>query len=375
MSPRHRPANRRVVILIATAGLLVLVLSVVEGGEPTANDAGHAISLWSSASSQTAWSTPIPMPLRATAKLSGPAAQGGMGPRLLAQAAAAAQAISYYGVRVITWRASAAGGAWPGARAGTVMVDVRHVGGQPSDAVFGITPKLLPLLDAHYAVTYLGTGTAEGRRAWIVEALRGDGTVAAKFWVDSVTNLPLRRQVFLSGSQPVSQDALTGLKVGTPGSGVGQARLATPKPWSDRLGPAQLANLQATGWPVPGPRSAGLDLLEATQSVTAAGKVVDLSYSDGLSVVSLFLQRGQLPAVLSGWQRIRLDGDRVYVRDPAQPDLTWSASGYVFTVVADAPAPVVTAMVNTLPHDRSPGFWGRMKRGLKRLLSWVDPFA
>jgi sigma-E factor negative regulatory protein RseB len=92
-------------------------------------------------------------------------------------------------------------------------------------------------------------------------------------------------------------------------------------------------------------------------------------------VVSLFLQRGELPAVLSGWRQITLAGHRVYVRDPAQPDLTWSAGGYVFTVVADAPAPVVADVVNTLPHDTPSGLWGRMERGLKRLLSWLDLFG
>ena len=40
----------------------------------------------------------------------------------------------------------------------------------------------------------------------------------------------------------------------------------------------------------------GLTLFDARQSSTAGGRVVDLAYSDGLSVVSLFVQRGRLPA-------------------------------------------------------------------------------
>ena len=30
--------------------------------------------------------------------------------------------------------------------------------------------------------------------------------------------------------------------------------------------------------------------------------------------------------------------------------------------------------MNALPHQGGLGFWDRMKRGLRRLLSWVNPF-
>jgi sigma-E factor negative regulatory protein RseB len=118
----------------------------------------------------------------------------------------------------------------------------------------------------------------------------------------------------------------------------------------------------------------GLTLFEASQSATATGKVVDLAYSDGLSVVSVFVQRGQLPAALPGWRETDLSGNRLYVSNPGEPDLIWSAAGFVYTVVAAAPATTVAAVVNALPHQAQPGFWGRMKRGIRRLLSWVNPF-
>ena len=149
---------------------------------------------------------------------------------------------------------------------------------------------------------------------------------------------------------------------------------AASRPWADQLGTTQLAALRASGWPVPGPMPGGLALFDARQSATAAGRVVDLAYSDGLSVVSLFVQRGRLPAALPGWRQTDVNGYRLYVSNPGEPDPTWSAGGFVYTVVAGAPAPTVAAVVNALPHEAGLGFWARMKRGLRRLWSWINPF-
>jgi sigma-E factor negative regulatory protein RseB len=116
-------------------------------------------------------------------------------------------------------------------------------------------------------------------------------------------------------------------------------------------------------------------MFDARQSATATGRVVDLAYSDGLSVVSLFVQRGRLTATLRGWRETGLGGNRVYVNNPGEPDLTWSAGGFVYMMVAGAPAPTVAAAVDALPHQAEPGFWGRIKRGLQRLWSWINPFG
>jgi sigma-E factor negative regulatory protein RseB len=110
------------------------------------------------------------------------------------------------------------------------------------------------------------------------------------------------------------------------------------------------------------------------QKTTSSGTVLDLSYSDGLSVISLFEQRGNLAARLAGWQQTTLDGHVVYVTEPDQRSLTWSSHGMVYTLITDAPAQTVAAAVGTLPHDAPPGFWKRMSRGLAKLASWANPF-
>ncbi len=378
------PAGRRAVIAAGVIGLLVSGLSAAESG---AGQARHLVQRWPAG--------PPGKPAGAAAgRVSKRALAAGI--RMLDQAARAAGRTSYQGVQVISWRQLGGGAGWLGPGVSTVTVDVWHrqdVGtltrvtappggtwsdltdapaGQPADGLLGLTPALVGVLSAHYAVACTGTGTAGGRPAMIVEALRGDGSVAARFWLDKATRLPLRRELFDSRAHLISSDGFDQLTLSTPAA---KPAAGPFRPWAEQLGPAQLAGLRAGGWPVPRLLPGGLTLFDASRAGTAAGNVVDLAYSDGLSVVSLFVQRGQLPAALPGWHQTGLRGNRLYVKDLGEPDLTWSGGGFVFTVVAAAPAPTVAAAVNALPHQAEPGFWGRMKRGVLRLLSWVNPFG
>ncbi len=545
------PAGRRAVIAAGVIGLAASVLAAVEGSAGPARDLA---------------------PRRPARQAGGPAdarlvhGNGALtaGLRLLDQAARAARQTSYQGIQVISWRTPAGGNGWLGSGASTVTVDMWHRSGggtftrmatpssgtwsspasQPPDGVLGLTPALIGLLGTHYTVRSAGMGSVDGRPARIVEALRRDGSLAARFWLDRATKLPVRRELFDPRAHLISDDDFVSLTLGVPsarrasgaparassaprasagapvspsgrvfsggpvppsgsasltrpgaqpvtgariaisipaavsipglstalapvgsipaagspagsspagsspagsspagsspagsspagsnpavggssvgGSSVGGSSVGSNpvgsnpaagspagsspagsnpaagsspaarspavgrpaavsgrtafRPWADRLGPAQLAALRGGGWPVPGPLPGGLTLFDASQAAMATGKVVDLAYSDGLSVVSVFVQRGQLPAALPGWRDTDLSGNRLYVRNPGEPDLTWSADGFVYTVVAGAPARTVAAVVNALPHQVSLGFWGRMKRGIRRLMSWVNPF-
>ena len=366
------------------------------------------------------------------------------GIRLLHQAVQAARRVSYQGVQVISWRAPGGSGAWLGSGESRVTVDVWHRYGvgtltrvaapsrtwsgldhdqasQQPAGMLGLTPALIGLLCAHYTVRPDGMGSDDGRRARIVEAFRENGSLAARFWLDSATKLPLRRELFDPQARLISDDDFVGLalgarsarrafagsppprrRVGTaapaagavpagppapaapphrlaphcrtahrghrrltcwpaaapsggdmrialgiPAAGLPRARRWPPasprpgqrpairpiddpapadrpaaayRPWADQLGPSQLASLRAGGWPVPGPMAAGLTLFDASQSATATGRVVDLAYSDGLSVVSLFVQRGRLPAALPGWHETDVSGNPLYVSNPGEPD-------------------------------------------------------
>ena len=63
----------------------------------------------------------------------------------------------------------------------------------------------------------------------MVEARREDGSLAARFWLDQVTRLPLRREVFDSGAHLVSEDVFIDLKVGASAANYGPAGRPRPR--------------------------------------------------------------------------------------------------------------------------------------------------
>jgi sigma-E factor negative regulatory protein RseB len=323
-----------------------------------------------------------------TTDVTAAAARAGL--RLLSMAAAASATVPYSGEQVVAWWGP--GGAstsviqvWH-SRHGSVLTHVTSMGtaasggssaattagGQDPDGILGLTVQMLSLIRAHYAVAAAGRGMADGRPARLVELHRSDGTLAARFWLDSATGLPLRRETFDAKARMVSEDAFIDLQIGA--SALRGMPAPAVQPWSARLGQAQMSRLRADGWLAPKALPDGLVLIAAHQATTTAGAVIDLDYSDGLSVVSVFVQRGNLPAALPGWQEVKVNGREVYASDPSQQSLAWSARGFVYTVIAEAPVRTVSEVVAAMPHDDRPGFWHRISRGMRRLASWANPF-
>jgi sigma-E factor negative regulatory protein RseB len=341
-----------------------------------------------------------PRPL--TGQAHGPAQAAGL--RLLREAAQACRSLRYQGVEVAWWGpASQTGGdtsvvqVWhqpdgqaltqaPGAQVLTqtpAAVRGRGQHHQPvsplgsSDpnldeaGVLGMSTRLVSLLAANYVVAVAGRGQVAGRPARIVTVRRPGGGVAAWFWLDSATGLPLRKEMFDARARLISSVTFAEVDIGR--SAAGGEPVRTVRAWHTTLAPGQLARLRARGWPLPGPLPGDLTLIGAKESSTSAGPVVDLDYSDGLSVVSIFVQRGYLPARLSGWSQVALAGHRVYANDPDDLCFAWSARGFVYTLIAAAPRQTVGQVVVALPHDDNPGWLAQLKHGLHRLLSWVRP--
>jgi sigma-E factor negative regulatory protein RseB len=100
--------------------------------------------------------------------------------------------------------------------------------------------------------------------------------------------------------------------------------------------------------------------------------VVDLEYSDGLYVVSLFAQRGTLAASMPGWRQVSVGGQRAFVSGHS---VTWAVPGFVYTMIADAPPQTMTQVVGALPRDGSPGVLARLGRGFIRIASVINPFG
>jgi sigma-E factor negative regulatory protein RseB len=314
--------------------------------------------------------------------------------RLLGQAAVAARAVPYEGMEVLDGWAQAGpttavmrvwhtpGGVtltqavapvpeWSG-EVPHIMLPVSSIGGQTlaGTAMLAMSPRLVSLLSRNYRVMAAGWGLVAGRLARIVTARWPGGGLAARFWLDRATALPLRRQTFDAAGQLISDAAFVQVRLGR---AAGRSPAAGVRPWGDALVAAQLTALRAQGWPLPGPLPGNLVLLGVRQELTVTGRVLDLDYSDGLCLVSVFMQRGHLPARMPGWSEVMLRGREVYADNSAGQGIAWSARGFVYTVVAAAPAQTVGRVIAALPHDGNPGFMARLSRGLHRLLSWLSP--
>ena len=276
-------------------------------------------------------------------------------------------------------------------------------GGASPEGVLGVTGALVNLLENHYVVAYDGAASAVNRPVQVVAARRADGSLAALFYLDQATKLPLERRVFDTSANVIDSSLFINVQIGTTvGERQAQALCAKPQAapeqadqaggWTFPIPPAKLLVLGKSGWRVPSVLPGGLTLFTGAQTMQAdtaaseaeqteqteqagqAGPVLDLGYSDGLYVISLFEQRGKLATKLAGWQKTTEGGRIVYASGSAQRSLTWSGNGMVYTLIADAPTQTVAAVVDALPYDKPPGFWKRMSRGLSRLASLVNPF-
>jgi len=173
-------------------------------------------------------------------------------------------------------------------------------------------------------------------------------------------------------TKPPGPSATSGAKASAKASAGATATTPSGSGWSAVTAPAQLlAGLNKQGWRLPVSLPGGLPLYSAARSTTTAGQVLDLGYSDGLSVVSLFVQRGTLAQRPAGWQQVSLPGHQVYV---AGHSIIWTGGGFVYTMLADAPPVVVTQVVASLPQNTAPGFFDRIMRGFRRLAAVANPF-
>jgi len=327
--------------------------------------------------------------------------------RLLRQAAQATDATAYSGVQYLCSWGSDGGST-------SVVVEVTHVPGSGSMVAVRPTPgsggirvyekestegspgigapdlaggrgQALALLERKYDLGLGSTEDVAGRPADVVEVRRPDGSLAARLWLDAATKMLLRREITDHRGRMTRASAFVELRVGRAGlflTPTAEGPQQMPRPWDRRLEAADLGRLRAHGWAVPDTLPGGLELFDARShdnddEGAGADEVVHLSFSDGLSTVSLFEQKGRLdPRRLASWRQEKMGGARVYVRDTLPRRVVWASRGKVYTVLADAPEDTVQAVIARLPHS-SPrtGVVPRLGRGLARVGSWFNPFA
>lgn len=370
--PGSDPAALRVITVAVLAGLVVSGIVVISR---------HATVGLSGTG--TAMEQPAPSGL-------GPPARSAASVRLLSRAAQACSRMSYQGEEMLgdwgqaglatsvvqVWHASGgvtmahpveAAPGWSG-EVPHIVAPASYLDGQAlvGSVMLGMSPRLAALLSANYQVAMAGWGQVAGRTARVITARRG-GRLAARIWLDKATTLPLRRETFDGHGHIVSVASFMALTVGAGAAGAQPGTV--PRQWVT----VRPARLRAEGWPLPGPLPGDLALLSARKGTTATGPVVDLDYSDGLSLVSVFIERGHLKSESAGWWRTTLGGSPVYADDSDGQTFVWPAQGFVYTLVAAAPPQTVAQVVAALPHNGSPGLLARLGDGLHRLLSSLIP--
>jgi sigma-E factor negative regulatory protein RseB len=243
----------------------------------------------------------------------------------------------------------------------------------------------LALLKQHYQLSNVGDAPMLGRSSVVIEASTQTGRVAAKYWVDKDTSLLVQRQTFDAQSNVYSQVSYTSLQVdqADPALQTVTATAVLPKGVQENVN--RLGRLRASGWWAQAQLPGGLTLYDARELTSTTGPVLHLSYSDGISTVSVFEQRGrlagdagaQLPA---GWRSVSMpDGRRIVQAAGVPVRAAWQAHDLVVAVVADVPTGSVSAVIDALPYGPAPAkhsmVVSRVSRGLGRIANMLNPFG
>jgi sigma-E factor negative regulatory protein RseB len=267
-------------------------------------------------------------------------------------------------------------------------LDVAHVPGQgttievehtqetaflPDDE--GATLRLDALV-ASYDVDVLEPSQVLGRPATVL-GVGERGELVAKVWIDDETGLMLKRELYEHGqlvraSEYLSLDISHGDDMFLNHLG---PELVTTK--SNTLDPDDAARFSDAGWGCPESLGHGFQLTGLMQ-VDAGADVMHAEYTDGLSSVSVFSERGTLdPSRLGGFTVDERHSEPVYVRSGLPTMVVWESDSTVYAVVSDAPQDTVTSVVAALPHDAQaePGIGGRVGTGLDRMAGFLTPLG
>jgi negative regulator of sigma E activity len=308
----------------------------------------------------------------------------------LERAAAAPDHVSFHGTQIIT--------SWGPQGASSAMLDIVHAASQGSEisvvgsdsspgakafvqrADHAVGPTVdggpLALLQATYELVYKCCTDTTGRAAVLIEALRGDQTVAARFWIDQETGLLLQRQLFSQdGKTMVRATVFTELEI-EDSEFLGHLPPMAPGA-VEPVGMSSVDRLRSQGWTCSAALPGALQLYDVRQD--SATKSLQFSYSDGLFNVSLFEQRGELdPAAVAGYTATSTpEGARVYQRYGMPSYVVWSSGGIVYTLVGDLPYDVLGKVVAAFPHVPPPKVTAvqRMGTGLAKIASWLTPMG
>jgi hypothetical protein len=306
----------------------------------------------------------------------------------LRRAVAAPDSVSYSGTRIVL-AASPQGTT-------TVVVDVRHVfgqgtkikvrsGGEGLAAMFlgdhgsgsqSLRADQLSLLVTNFDLRVEGVAEVAGRHAVVVGADH-PGVASAKFWIDRATGLLLRTEVYGADGRLWRASAFVRVRI-RPHAFMEHLPPDVQAPDSVALSRRSLPGLRRAGYRCPAHLKSGFVLTDIDR-LRESTPAVHMTYTDGLSVISVFEQRGALaPSAVDGYQQVTVDGRRIYVKYGLPTSIMWASHDLVYTVLTDAPDSTLAHIVAAYPGPEAPSFddfWSRLWRGLGRLIACACPLV
>ena len=212
---------------------------------------------------------------------------------------------------------------------------------------------LVGLLAANYRLSGWPGSEVAGRRATVIEARTKEQTAdrpAARWWVDDATSLVLWQETYDRDGRVQTATGYTGIEFGDVGF-LSHLPQSTVSRTTTSLTLAKTRDLAAQGWTPPS-TLAGLPLVRMRCDRAENPQVLHLVYSDGLSVLSVFEQRGGLGAGPAGtrWDA-RL---QAFVRWGSASTASWQSGETVLTVASNGSPDLVAAAVSALPHEAIP---------------------
>ncbi len=356
------------------------------GLEPLSDPAVEVLSSSADSVRTTSVAASSLWPVAVTPRTVGASGDDARAVRWLRRAALAPSEVAYSARRDVTWHTSTG--------ESTATLDVEHAPEQgtsyaatnraasgtatflaQSDAASSGTPSgtAVDQLISSYDLSLDGSDTVDGRPATVITASRDGGSVA-RFWIDDATGLLLRREMYDDGNL-IRVSQLSDLQT----SDAGFMKHLPPEleaPVGTRLSIDFAPALTDHGWACPPdlPSDFELTLLHRLEG---AHDVMHAVYSDGLSTVSVFEERGILDAsTLTGYRQVTANSSSVWVQQGLPTVVVWQADATVYTMVTDAPPSTTAELVAALPHEadqHAQSADNRVGRGLVRIGSALLP--
>ena len=206
------------------------------------------------------------------------------------------------------------------------------------------------MLVSQFAVRVAGDGSVMGRPADVVNVQDASSRTVAKFWVDRRTGLMVKRELIDVSTGRTRTVEFIRLRVPARPASAAVAAAAEVPSEGGNLDAVAVTRLRSEGWVCPEALPGGLSFVSADEMACGA---VHLVYSNGLDVVSLFVQRGRLdPSSMPDLTAETRSGGTVLRPKDGGATWVWSSQGSVLTLMTDAPEATADRIIAALTPER-----------------------